>query len=131
MVSGRGSQVLIGLLVALVAGMVGLVVMLIYNASGPVAYTYGTVVSARYVEGWSTTTQIPMGEHMTVPMTTNYPGAWTLEVDSPVLGRTEVTCPEDLPPGQEVYLRYVIGRLSHKPELVEMRLHPATVKVHE
>lgn len=131
MSSRRGFQVLIGLLVAVVAGMIGLAVVVAYNSSGLTADTYGTVVSSRYSEGWSTTTEIPVGQGMTVPMTTHYPASWIVEVDSPVLGRKEVAWPENLSPGREVYLKYVIGRLSHEPELVEMRLHPATVKVEE
>ena len=34
------------------------IIAVIYNASGPTGETPGTVISARYSEGWSTTTYV-------------------------------------------------------------------------
>lgn len=56
-------------------------------------------------------------------MTANYPGYWIVEVDSPQLGRKEVSVAEsDLLKGQTVYLDYHIGRWSGAKEIVGLRL---------
>ena len=58
-------------------------------------------------------------------MTTTVPGTWTVLVDSPVLGRCEVSIAEgNVQPGQEVYLDYYIGRVTGVPEVVGLRLQP-------
>ena len=116
-------------LVALGAGIIGMVGILIYNASGPTSETSGTVVSTRYSEGWSTTTNIDLGNGVSIPQTTHYPGYWIVLVDSPVFGRTEVDWSENLAPGRQVYLEYVVGGWSHEPELVEMHLTPNRIKM--
>jgi hypothetical protein len=66
-----------------------------------------------------------------VPTTPQYPGNLILQVDSLVLGLKEIPWPERLLVGREVYLEYVIGRLSHEAELVELRLQRRGIKGHE
>jgi hypothetical protein len=76
------------------------------------------------LEGLITTTQIPITQEITVPITTQAPGAWIVEVDSPTLGRKEVTLTNNLPAGRVVYLEYQLGRLSGEAEVVEVRVEP-------
>jgi hypothetical protein len=122
MSSDRVSRLMILVLSALVISLIGIGSLVVYNSSGRVCETHGIVVGSRYEEGLTTSTQIQVEEGLSVPTTTQYPGNWVLEVDSPVLGRKEIAWPERLPAGREVYLEYVIGRLSREPEVVVLRL---------
>ena len=107
---------LLGSLLVLLCGC------LVVDSSGPNLRTDGTIVSARYEEGTSSTTYVKVGE-TSVPMQTEIPGSWVAEIDSSVLGRVEVPIEYDKPlPGQHVYLEYHIGRLSGQASVVGLRL---------
>ena len=95
---------------------------LVVDSSGPNLRTDGTIVSARYEEGTTSTTYVEVGE-TSAPMRTEIPGSWVAEIDSPVLGRIEAPVEYDKPlAGQRVYLEYHIGRLSGQPSVVGLRL---------
>ena len=67
---------------------------LIVDSTGPHHQTYGTVLSTRFVEGWTTTTDVKVGE-VAVPIRTEIPGSWIAEIDAPVLGRVQVPVGDD------------------------------------
>jgi hypothetical protein len=109
---------LLGLLVAMGG-------CLIVNSSGPVRWTYGTVVSARFEEGVTISNDIKVGD-VTVPMKTDVPGAWIVDIDSPVLGKIEVpTSDTGFHASQEVYLGYRVGRLTGSKEIVALQSGPS------
>jgi hypothetical protein len=114
-----------------VGGLFGLMVAaLVVDSSGPALRTDGIVVSTRFVEGMTTTTDVKVGD-MSVPIRTEIPGAWIAEIDSALLGRVEVPVDEDkLHPGQRVYLDYHVGKLSGQASVVGLRLQSEMIVEH-
>ena len=109
--------------------MIGLLVAmggcLIVDSSGPVRWTHGTVVATRFEEGVTISHEIKVGE-VTVPMKTDVPGAWIVDINSPILGRIEVpTSDAGFHASQEVYLGYRVGRVTGGKEVVALQSHPS------
>jgi hypothetical protein len=98
--------------------------LVIVDSSGPNQQAVGMIRSTRFIDGLETTTDVKVGE-TTVPVQTEVPGAWMVEVDSSVLGRIEVPVSDDtFKMGQHVYLEYHLRRLSGHPEVVGLHLQP-------
>src|SRR5689334_8933367 len=101
------------------------VALVVYDSSAPLLEARATVISKSFLPGSTSTTSIHAGEGVDVPVTTTVPGAWQIVIDSPALGRQEVAVDEaNLEPGEEVWVEYYVGRLSHSPAVVEVRLQP-------
>lgn len=104
---------------------------LILDSSGPVRWTHGTVVSARFEDGVTLSSDVKVGD-VTVPMKTEVPGAWVVDIDSPILGKINVpTSDNSFHASQEVYLGYRLGRLTGSKEVVDLQSrppHPAEVR---
>ena len=107
-----------------------MVAVLLVDSTGPALRTDGIIVSTRFVEGMTTTTDVKVGD-ISVPISTEIPGAWIAEIDSVVLGRVEVPVDEDkLRPGQRVYLDYHVGKLSGQASVVGLRLQSEMIGEH-
>jgi hypothetical protein len=108
-------------LLALLAATFG---FLIVDSSGPVRWTNGTVESTRFEQGVTISNDIKVGD-VTVPMKTEVPGAWIVEIDSPLLGKVVVPASDNgFHAGQAVYLGYRVGRLTGGKEVVALQSHP-------
>jgi hypothetical protein len=76
----------------------------------------------------TTTTEMKVGD-VSMPIHTEIPGAWVAEIDSPIWGRVQVEVNNDkLRAGQRVNLKYHVGRLSGRPEVVGLRLQSGWLK---
>jgi hypothetical protein len=110
---------------SLLALLAATFVCLIVDSSGPVRWTYGTVVSAHFEDGVTVSNDIKVGD-VTVPMKTEVPGAWIVGINSPILGKIEVpTDNKSFHAGQEVYLGYRVGRLTGCKGVVTLQSRPS------
>lgn len=117
----RLSYIMLGSMLGLLVAMAG---YLMVDSSGQVRWTYGTVVSTRFEEGVTISNDIKVGD-VTVPVKTDVPGAWIVDINSPILGRIEVpTSDTSFQASQEVYLGYRVGRLTGSKEVVTLQSRP-------
>lgn len=101
-----------------------LLTFVIWDSTGPMRWATGTVVSEHFAEGITTYTQIDVGNDVTIPVTTEVPGLWILEIDSAVLGRQSVAVDGNtFKAGQRVYLEYQIGKLTGQPTVQGVYAH--------
>jgi len=99
---------------------------LIVDSSGPVRWTYGMVVSTHFEEGATISNDIKV-EDVTVPIRTEIPGAWIVEIGSPLLGKVAVPVSDNnFHAGQAVYLGYRVGRLTSGREVVALQSHQSS-----
>jgi hypothetical protein len=96
-----------------IAGIAGLRYSIV-DGSGPLLWTTGTVIATEHQDGMRMHTDVPIDDKgMSVPVDTQFPESWEVEVDSTDLGKVQVsTSTSGFQPHQIVYLAYKIGKLS-------------------
>lgn len=87
---GNTQRTLLIVIGSVLAVMVGLIVLVFVDSAGPAHWTAGTIISTHYSEGITTHSEIDVGNNVKVPMTTEVPSSWILEIDSAALGRQSV-----------------------------------------
>jgi hypothetical protein len=96
----------------------------IVDAMAPQQWIEGKVIATRYAEGSSMTTLTKVGDNVYMPVTTEISGAWMVKISAPILGEVELAADrDDYRPGQTVYLRYHIGRLTRQPQVDGLEAH--------
>lgn len=70
------------------------------------------VVAAQFSPGTSTASYVKIGENLSVPVTTEIPGAWEVRLNCNVLGRQELAADAEPTVGQRITVSYAIGRFS-------------------
>jgi hypothetical protein len=116
--SGHVLRTAIWVLGGLLIVLVGFAVV---DESGPTQETQGTVVSTRFTEGATTNTAVQIGE-IAVPIHSEIPDCWIVELYAPLLGRTEVAVSYDkFRPGQRVFVTYRVGRLTGSSNVLALR----------